>query len=448
MTIHKEAVAAVLDKRDHYKTAKQYVDGEVPEVFATARLRAAFAKTGDHSKINFCRPIVNAVANRLRVGSVVASNQEATKRIEQIRERNDLMYEEGFVHESVCAYGDYYALVWPDESGEVQISFQSPENTAIVYDPMNHRKKLYGVQLWRSGENEHRLNILTDKKITKYKANTGTVTDATQWVFVDSVDNPFGEIPLFHFRTHMPEGRPEHYDVYDLQNGVNKLYITNMFTIDYHGAPTRWALAQMGDGNEMADFDEKETDRENLNGLRNGPGELWYLKGVTHVGEFKPADSEVFWKPIREAMRTMSAISDTPLHYFDRAGHSPTGAGLRTAEAPLLKKVAERQLHLGYTWSKLYEFALKVEGINARVTVYWQTNESLDELERWDVALKKINAGLSHRQALREGGYSEPEINKIMEERDEEAENAQYYQRRPVVRVNTEHDETQVATDE
>lgn len=443
MSIHKEAVAAVLDKRDHYKTAMKYYNGTVPEVFATARLRAAFRSTGIQTNINFCRPIVNAVANRLQIGTISANSKEATDAVNRIRENNDLLYEEAFLHTNACAAGDYYVMVWPDGSGEVQITFISPEHAAIVYDPMNHRKKLYGVQLWRSGENEHRLNILTDTEIRKYKANAGTITDATQWVHTETVDNPWGEIPMFHFRTHMPEGRPEHFDVYDLQNNINKLFVTNMHTIDYQGAPTRYALSQAGEGGEMVDFDENETERENMGALKNGPGELWFLKNVQKVGEFKPADPMVFWTPIREAVRTMSAISDTPLHYFDRTGNNPTGDGLRTAEAPLLKKIEDRQRLFGYGWSQVYEFALKIMGIKSKVAVYWKTIDAMDETERWDVALKKINSGLSHRQALREGGYTDEEIEKIMAERQQEQQEGLYYQRAPQTRVNTAHDETQ-----
>src|SRR5690606_22399074 len=127
---------------------------------------------------------------------------------------------------------------------------------------------------------------------------------------------------------------------------------------------------------------------------------LWYMKGVTKVGEFSVADPKNFWEPIRDIVRTICALTDTPLHYFERTGNNPTGNGLRTAEAPLLKKIADREESFGYTWRDIFRFVLRIEGIRSGVQVFWQTHESLDELERWDVALKKINAGLSHRQAL------------------------------------------------
>lgn len=446
MTQFKEAVSAVLQRYDHYETAMSYYEGDVPEVFATRRLRQALAHTGINANINFCRPIVNAVANRLEIGAVSTDSLPATDAVEKIRVQNHLEFEEPFLHTNACAAGDYFAMVWPDEDGEVQISFLSPTNAAMVYDPLNHRKALYGVQLWQSGQTEHRLNILTKDEIRKYVAQTGSVTDATNWTYVETVENPWGRIPMFHFRTHMPQGRPEHYDAYDLQNNVNKLFVTNMHTIDYQGAPTRYALSSAGEGGELSDFDDSETERENMGSLKNGPGELWFLKNVDKVGEFKPADPQVFWTPIREAVRTMSAVTDTPLHFFDRTGNNPTGDGLRTAEAPLLKKIEDRQRLFGHTWSELYEFALLVLGIKATVTIYWKPIDAMDETERWDVALKKINSGLSHRQALREGGYPDEQIEKIMQERKQEQADGLYYQRAPQVRVNTDKDETQAVS--
>jgi hypothetical protein len=179
-----------------------------------------------------------------------------------------------------------------------------------------------------------------------------------------------------------------------------------------------------------------------MGALKNGPGELWFLKNVTSVGEFKPADPDVFWGPINNAVRTMSAITDTPLHYFDRTGNNPTGDGLRAAEAPLLKKIEDRQRLFAYAWSQVYEFALKIMDIDATVTIYWKTIDAMDESERWDVALKKINSGLSHRQALREGGYTDEEVEKIMAERQQEQTEGLYYTRAPQVRVDTKNDET------
>ena len=444
MTILKEAVGAVLDRRDSYTEAEDYYEGNVPEVFATAKLRRAFRATGDRSRLNFCRPVVDAVNDRVSIASIIGGSEAATKKINQVWNNNDLGIEAQEIHRSALINGDSFVIAWPDENGELQISLNSPTSTAIVYEQENPRKKAYAVRLWKPRENEHRLNIYTPTRIEKYVLHSGEVSAASEWSYIGGVDNPWGEVPVFHFRTHRPFGRPEHKDAYDAQNAINKLFITNMHTIDYQGAPQRYALNAIGaDGGETEDFKEGDTDRENLNALKNGPGEIWFMKGISGMGEFKPADPAVFWAPIKDLARVMASLTGTPLHYFEKTGNVPSGNALRTAEAPLLKKVADREIAFGYAWRDLFKFILKVEGIVSEVTVYWKAVESLDELERWDVALKKINSGLSHRQALREGGYSDPEIEKIMTERKQEAADGLMYQRAPQTRVNTSNDKTQ-----
>ena len=434
--ILKEAVRAILDKRTDYQTAMAYYEGRVPETFATVKLRKLFATMEDRSRLNFCRPIISAMANRIELGSIVGDKRETTKRIQEIWQHNHLEFEADEIHTKAMVYGDAYALAWPDESGEWVISYQNPENTAIVYDIENPRKKAYGVKVWVV-DRKTRMNIYTSDAIIKYETNSDLISEGTNWTEIDRLANPFGEVPMFHFMTHRPNGRPEHYDAYDAQNAINKLFITNMNTIDYQGAPQRYALANP-DG-ELSDFDESDVD---LN-LKNGPGELWYLKGVSAVGEFSVADPANFWNPMKDIVRSMSALTDTPLHYFERTGNNPTGNGLRVAEAPLLKKIQQREASFAFTWKELFTFIVNAEGIDDKITIYWKTMESLDEPERWDVTLKKLNAGLSHKQALREGGYSEEQVQIIMADRAEEAKGGLFYQRAPQTRVNTRHDETQ-----
>lgn len=443
MTILKEAVRAVLARREVYEEAEAYYNGDVPETFATARLRKAFRTTGDRSRLNFCRPIVDAVNDRLEIGTISGDTKAATEYIQREWKRNDLGIEAQEIHRAALKHGDAYVVAWPNAEGGMDIALNTADSMALVYDPENPRKKLFAVKVWLADENTTRMNIYGPDKITKWSTNSDTITEGTNWESLGSIDNPWGEVPVFHFRTHRPYGRPEHMDAFDGQNAINKLFITHMFTVDYQGAPQRYALAAAGaDGGEVEDFDEGDTARENIQALKNGPGEVWFMQGVAKMGQFDPADPAVFWTPIKDTVRVIASLTSTPLHYFEKTGNIPSGNALRTAEAPLLKKVADREAAFGYAWRDLFRFCLKVEGINSDVTVYWKTIESLDEPERWDVTLKKINAGLSHRQALLEGGYPAEEVDRIMAERQAEAESGLFYQRAPQTRVNVSNDET------
>lgn len=438
----KKAAGAVLDRREHYETAEDYYDGNVPETFASAKLRLAVRSTGYSSVLNYCRPVVDAVNDRMEIASISAKSDKATNAIKTVWDNNELTLEAQEIHRRTLVYGDCYVIVWPDpDSGEVQVAYNSPKNMTLVYDPENPRKKLYAVKVWHTDDNTVRMDIYTKEAIAKYEAQSSMLTEGLNWRTIEIVENPFNEIPVFHFRTHRPYGRPEHFDGYDTQNAVNKLFITAMHTVDYQGAPQRYALAQMDDS-ALADWDEDSADRQNIEAMKSGPGELWYMKGVGSVGEFKPADPATFWDPIQDSVRAMAAVTNTPLHYFEKS-NLQTGNALRAAEAPLLKKVGDRQISFGATWSELFKFVLKIEGISASgIQVYWKTLESLDEVERWDVILKKINAGLSRRQSLREGGYPDKDIDKIFEEREAEAAAGLDYQRAPQARTNTNADET------
>jgi hypothetical protein len=446
MTILKEAVSAVLDRRGEYEVAQDYYNGNVEETFTSARLRRMFTKGSNsrqRSRLNFCRTVVDCVNDRLEIGTISGDTKVATAKVQEIWSNNDLGIEAQEIHRMALVNGDAYVVAWPGADGEIEIALNSPANMAMVYDVENPRKKLFAVKVWLSGDNTTRMNIYGPDAVTKWSTNSDTITEGSNWTHLETVDNPWGEVPVFHFRTHRPFGRPEHLDAYDSQDAINKLFNTHLYTVDYQGAPQRYALAATGaDGGEVEDFAEGDTARENISALKNGPGEVWFMSGVSKMGQFEPADPASFWTPIKDVARSMASLTGTPLHYFEKTGNIPSGNALRTAEAPLLKKVADREAAFGYAWRDLFRFCLKVEEIKSEVIVYWKPVESLDELERWDVTLKKINAGLSHRQALLEGGYPAEEVDRIMEERSAEAESGLFYQRAPQARVNTSADET------
>ena len=169
------------------------------------------------------------------------------------------------------------------------------------------------------------------------------------------------------------------------------------------------------------------------------------MEGIDKVGEFKPADPDNFWKPIKETVRSMASLTNTPLHYFERTGNVPSGQALRVAEAPLIKKVNDRQASFGQTWREVFKFVLKVHGIDEDVQVKWKTVESMDELERLDVALKERNAGMSVAQVMRNLGYDDEVIDRVIAEAKSERDAGEAgYQRAPETRVNTNADERNV----
>jgi len=420
--ILREAVLSIIARRDDYETAHDYYEGSVGEVFATRDLRRLFRESGAHGTLNFCRPVVDAVYNRLEIAAVQGMSDEAQEIINSTWEFNQLGLDSDETHRRSLVFGDGYVVVWPDEDGNMEIAYHTPLTTSIVYDPESPRKKLYAVRMWENDKGT-RMDIYRDDVIEKYFVQNKNVTEGSNWNLIDTVENPFGQIPVFHFRTERPFGRPEHLDAYDSQDFINKQFVTSMLVTDYQATAQRWALTREGTaGGEAADFAEGDTDVENAGALKNGPGALWLLDNIEKVGEFSAADPNVFWEPIKDTVRAMASLTNTPLHYFEKTGNVPSGEALRVAEAPLVKKVDRRQQSFGQSWREVFKFVLLANDIQEDVEIKWAEVESLDSPTRLDSALKKATLGISFEQNLRELGYDDETIKRIMEEKIAETE--------------------------
>jgi hypothetical protein len=408
------AMQVISDRRPNYTTAESYYEGAQSEVFAHAKWKNLFRANGSYS-LNYCKPIVDTVLDRMEISSVEATTKAATKAIGEMWEENELQIDATEIHRRALVFGECYAIVWPDEDGDVTITYNSPMTTAMIYDFENPRVKRAAVKMWESQTDISNvvthMNLYYPDRIEKYQ-RAGQLTllasggDAAGWgAPYEIIDNPWGVIPVFHFRTHRPYGTPEHIGALGAQDAINKLVNNHMLTVDYQGAPQRYALSSGGNASELSDFDEDETIRENLDALSAGPGELWYLNGITQVGQFNPADPHVFTNPILEYVKYMASLTSTPLHYFQAGTVYGSGEALRSAEAPLTKKVRDRQLSFGTTWRELFKFALLIEGFDVDVQVHWASSESMDSTDAWNIATVKRNLGIPLDVVLREIGY-------------------------------------------
>ncbi len=406
----KKAFDHILAQRDGYVKAEAYYDGHQPEVFQSQRWNRIFRFENADFRFNFAKTVVDSVLNRLEINQVQATTQAANNYIDRVFDQTDIKIDINEIHRSALIHGDTYAIVWPDMNGQVAIDYNSPMTTAIVYDQENPRVKSFAAKMWQvETDNEKliKINLYYPDRIEKYegRGDLEILTTAPAMNLVEVVPNPWNEIPVFHFRTHKPYGKPEHYDAYGPQDAINKLINTHMYTVDYQGAPQRYALSNGGNSSEFEDFNDDDTARENLGALQNGPGQLWYLQGVSAVGQFPAADPKTFTEPVMEFVNAMASITSTPTHYFTKGSYIPSGEALRVSEAPLTKKVLNRQLAFGNTWRDLFKFMLRVEGIRAEVEIDWQNPETIDTVDQWDIAVRKKSVGMPLEQILLELGY-------------------------------------------
>lgn len=419
-------VKAILDNKEDYQEALDYYTGDVQEHFANARMRRLLQNTGEAYRINLAKTPVDVVADRLTISAItVPQSDDLTNALqERVWDANNLLMAAPAIMRKTLAFGDGYVMVWPTaEEGGVNIVFNSPLTTRVMYDQENEQTEEYAIKLWHEDGPEFgqwRATLYYPDRIERYvTVVNGSPDQEDDWRPLADEDgmwpmrNPYGRIPVFHFRTAAPYGTPEHKAAYGPQNAVNKLIVTQMATTDYHGFPQRYALSEGVKGlsnpaqDDWDDDDDVEAN-DPTQGLEAGPGGIWFLDGVKGTGQYDAADPENFLKPLAIYVRLLAQVTNTPLHYFDPSGDAPSGESLRTAEAPLRQKVLDRQMAFASPWSNTFSFALQVIGApaNTKVDVRWASPVSVTDSEGWNTLTEKRRNGVPLRQILNEAGYT------------------------------------------
>jgi hypothetical protein len=223
-------------------------------------------------------------------------NESVNAVIEDLWDYNELEEELPNVFRNTGKYGDGYVMVWPvigeeqddsitpgfdryesarqletgdtvvedDEIASVPLSRKSivavdilpldPFTTRVFYDTENPRKKTYAIRSWVEGEGTSvvvRANLYYADRIERWmhQGKPSKRKGAQQKWKPFSLDgnpavlsNPFGEVPIFHFRTERTYGRPDHINAYGPQLAINKLVTSHLATVDYQSFPQRYAL--------------------------------------------------------------------------------------------------------------------------------------------------------------------------------------------------------------
>lgn len=421
----------------------------------------------------------------------VTQNDEVNSVIEDLWDYNELDQELPNVFRNTGKYGDGYVMVWPvvgeerdesvspgfdpyqsaqqlemgdtivedDEIGVTPISRKSivavdimpldPFTTRVFYDTENPKKKTYAIRSWEEGEGTGkyvRVNLYYSDRIERWfhkgkpskRKNSQQkwepyVEDGNPAVLV----NPFGEVPIFHFRTDRTYGRPDHINAYGPQLAINKLVTSHLATIDYQSFPQRYALldpladqsgVQGADSDPFApeDGNNDPDDDDNESQLEADPAVVWQLSGMKAVGQFESADSDAFLKPFDRYVKALAQATDTPFHYFDRTGERPpSGENIRQVNEMLNKKAGFRQTGYGSEVKKVTTLALTMMGQDVeRINVEWEPLENVNSYVEWQAVNEKIAAGVPTEVALIEAGYRPAVVMQWKKQREQETQDA------------------------
>lgn len=420
---------------------------------------------------------------------IFEKNEDVNSVIDDLWEYNELDEELPIIFRNAGKYGDYYVMVWPVvgeevddnvtrgfdphktarqlETGDtlveddviearpvtrksvvaVDIMPLDPFTTRVFYDTENPKKKTYAIRSWDEGEGNSRLvrvNLYYPDRIERWmhKGKPSKRKNAEQKWEPFTLDgnaavmpNPFGEVPIFHFRTDRSYGRPDHINAYGPQLAINKLVTSHLATVDYQSFPQRYALLdpmadqsgmQGADSDPFApeDAENDPDDDDNDSQLEADPAAVWQFSGMKTVGQFESANADAFLKPFDRYVKALAQATDTPFHYFDRTGERPpSGENIRQVNEFLNSKAGFRQTSYGGEIKKFTTLSLTMMGQDVeRINVEWEPLEVVTAYTEWQAVNEKIAAGVPMEVALVEAGYRPALVQEWKKRAEEQAE--------------------------
>lgn len=411
----KLAFETIRAKQIPYTMLFNYYDGDQPLVYMAKRLNEIFKDLDAYFAENWCSVVVDSTKDRVNLRDVQVTG-EAEQTWRNIFEGSEISLESDDVHEAALVAGEGYFMAWKDDERGVQGYQNDPRLVHLFYERSNPRVKRMAAKMFENSDGLMELTLYYPERI-EYYVSQNKSKDTQSWEgFIEKEKvkaNPFGEIPVFHFRS---SGRKIHSDlknVIPIQNAINKLLTDQMVTAEYMAFPQRYIISQ-------AEVKGK---------VRNAPNEILDLPAgdgmgqQTAVGQFEAAKLSNYIESIDNLATAISSITRTPKHYFFQVGSNLSGEALIAMEAPLNKKAQDRIDRFAPVWKQATAFMLKLAGktvLPGAISVRFDKPETIQPRTTAETRQMNVNAGMPLVTVLREEGKDKEFIEQMLKDKNAE----------------------------
>lgn len=397
MTDLERAFEFLNGKQENHTALWNYYDGDHPLLYSTKRLREIFKKIDVTFSENWCAVVVDSTLERVQLEGLSGPNKGITERLTRIFKETQLDIDADDVHKAAFVTGEGFVFCWKRDDGTKEAFYNDPRLCTIQYDPSNPKRKLWGAKWWVREDGRVSLNLYYPERIEYYVSDKKEPNRAGNFTMEKQAENPFGEVPMFHFRREQRKIKSELKSVISIQAAINKLASDMMVASEFGAYRQRYVIS----------------DAENISELKNSPNEIWDLPKESKVGEFDATQLSNYVSPIDHFVGAISAISRTPRHYFFREGSAPSGEALIAMEAPLNKK-CERYIRLfENTWQEVGTFLLKLDGVEVDredIGVAFAKPETVQPKTQAEITEIDVRTGIPLETSLRKRGESEAEL--------------------------------------
>lgn len=398
------ALEAIHLKAKEHKKSWDYYDGRHPLVFSSAKLRQVFKRLDARFCLNWCSVIIDSAADRIRLNSLdVPGDSVLDARIRNMFVESELGLEADEIHRSTLVTGEAFLFVWKEDKDlPVECYSHDAGSCHVEYDPDHPLRKRFAARTWNSGDSQ-KLSLYYPDRLEHY-AKYGS---SSQWVLEEEGENPFGEVPVFHFRRERRGVTSELSSIFELQDAVNKLLNDLMICSEFGVFAQRYVVSNADVGI-----------------LKNSPNEIWQIPAAdrneegTQVGQFEPMALKNFLEPMADLAAAIAILSRTPRHYFMRQGGDPSGESLLAMEAPLVHKVNRYLDRFSPVWADVGRFLLKLDGFEVasnKVRPRFEPVQSIPPRLQAEIRESAVRAGVPlgvHLQ--RYEGWTDEEVQEVM----------------------------------
>jgi hypothetical protein len=422
------AVATLLYKTPRYTRYWDFYQGHFPLIYATEGLTDLFSGIRARFSQNWSAVVIDSVIDRIQLQRIrVADNDEASEQLATLMEASEVVLESEDVHLAALVTGEAFVIAWPDEeSGQPEAYYNDSRNVHLFYEADQPRRKRFAAKWWIGDDGHRYVTLYYADRLEYYRSINLVRSDDTQpLLFANEVSNgksfaatalepnPYGLIPVFHFRRERRVISSELANVIEPQNAINKLLSDMMIAAEFGAFPQRYIISQASPGK-----------------FKNAPNLIWDIPGSdgegqpTAVGQFASTELSNYLEAIDKWTTAIAIISRTPKHYFFGQGGDPSGEALIAMEAPLNHKAQKYITRWTATWSELAQFMMMVAGMGViaddAIIPVFEEPETIQPYTQALIRKESVAAGIPLMWQMEQEGYTEQELADLEAARQEE----------------------------
>lgn len=396
----------------------KYYDGDQPLRYSSERLREVFNKIDVRFIQNWCEVIVNAVTDRLEItGFNVPDDDGTSERLADLWKSSQLNLDAHDVHLAAAVTGEAFIIAWRNDKGEIDAYYNDPRNVCAIYEADQPRQMRFAAKWWTDDVKLRHMTLYYPQRLEYYVSDgKGDTYDSMMLNLAKgdkgTAQNPFGEIPVFHFQRERRCIKGElSLSIVSMQDAVNKQLSDMMVTSEFSAFNQRYVIGNF----------------EMQGKIPNSPGITVMFPGAseantqsTSVGTFPASDLDVYLGSMDRLANAMAIISRTPKHYFFQSSGAPSGESLLVQESPLAKKCEKYIERMAPVWEDLARFLLKLANVTVAdnvVRVQYADVKTVQPQTEAETMLALTRAGMPLPTICRDKGWSPEELDQMKQDR-------------------------------